>query len=160
MSCKCRLAVDKATTSKDSCESTEVLLARQPHSDRAPGGGTSTRAEGQAREADERAIVCAACAATITSPSHRIVSHGAHEHRFLNPAGLVFHIGCFDQAIGCTIVGPASLEYAWFPGFAWRLALCGQCRVQLGWHFRDDAGDGFFGLILARLRDAGSAPSS
>ncbi len=158
MSCKCRLAVDKATTWDDSCESNQVLLDRQPHPERARVGRPGAGAEVRERERDERAIVCAACAAPITSASHRMVSHGAHEHRFMNPAGLVFHIGCFDQAIGCTIVGPASREYAWFPGFAWRLALCGQCHVQLGWHFRDDAGDGFFGLILARLREADSAP--
>ena len=103
----------------------------------------------------ERRIVCAACGASITSASRRIAAHGSHEHRFMNPAGVLFHIGCFDQAIGCVIVGPASLEYAWFPGFAWRLALCGQCGLQLGWHFRNDAREGFFGLILDRLRDAG-----
>ena len=72
----------------------------------------------------------------------------------MNPGGFLFHIGCFAQAIGCVIVGPASREYPWFPGFAWRLALCGQCGVQVGWHFRSDDGTAFFGLILDRLRDA------
>lgn len=72
----------------------------------------------------------------------------------MNPAGLLFHIGCFDSAIGCRLIGPASLEYAWFPGFAWRLALCGQCGVQLGWHFRNEELAGFYGLILDRLREA------
>jgi hypothetical protein len=77
--------------------------------------------------------------------------HGAHEHRFMNPAGVLFHIGCFSHAIGCTIVGPDSLEYPWFVGFAWRFAMCGACGQHLGWHFRKPAHEGFFGLVLDRL---------
>ena len=93
------------------------------------------------------------CAAAITSQRHRIAVHGSHEHRFVNPAGFLFHIGCFAEAIGCAIVGPSSLEYPWFPGYAWRFALCGQCGRHLGWHFRSDGSEGFFGLILDRMRD-------
>ena len=104
----------------------------------------------ETRERSKHAIVCAACAASITSPNHRIAVQGAHEHRFMNPAGFVFHIGCFAHAIGCTIVGPDSLEYPWFPGFAWRFALCGSCGQHLGWHFRTTR-ESFFGLILDRL---------
>jgi hypothetical protein len=109
--------------------------------------------DGQERASSERALLCAACRATITSERHRIAVHGAHEHRFMNPAGVLFHIGCFALAIGCAIVGPASHEYPWFPGYAWRFALCGQCGQHLGWHFRSEGNDGFFGLILDRIRD-------
>ena len=97
-----------------------------------------------------RPLVCAACGASITTVENRIAVQGAHEHRFLNPAGQVFHIGCFASAIGCTIIGPDSLEYPWFVGFAWRYAMCGSCGQHLGWHFRDGE-SGFFGLILHRL---------
>jgi len=115
-----------------------------------PGSQSSTRGE--------RAIVCAACAGAITRPRHRIAVAGAHEHRFMNPAGCLFHIGCFAEAIGCVVLGPPSLEYPWFPGFAWRFALCAQCRQHLGWHFASDGGDRFFGLILNRLRQTGDPP--
>jgi len=108
----------------------------------------------------ERTIVCAACNATITRPEHRVAVQRAHKHRFMNPAGVLFHIGCFACAIGCTIIGPDSLEYPWFKGFAWRYAMCGACGQHLGWHFRKartrgavDAG--FFGLILDRLGQSG-----
>jgi hypothetical protein len=112
--------------------------------------GPSSDLEDRARS--ERAIVCAACGAAITSPIHRMAIHGAHEHRFMNPAGVLFHIGCFAHAVGCTIIGPDSLEYPWFPGFAWRYAMCGACGQHLGWHFRETREpDGFFGLILDRL---------
>jgi hypothetical protein len=100
----------------------------------------------------EPAIVCAACAAAITSARYRIAMNGSHEHRFMNPAGILFHIGCFSEAIGCAVLGPPSDEYPWFPGYSWRFALCGQCRQHLGWHFRQAGEPGFFGLILNRLR--------
>jgi len=109
----------------------------------------------------ERAIACAACRATITSGEQRLAMHGSHDHRFVNPAGLLFHIGCFAEAIGCRIVGPDSLEYPWFPGFAWRYASCASCGQHLGWHFRTRSSEpgqsqtgsalSFFGLILDRL---------
>jgi len=108
-----------------------------------PGHGTASH--------EEHAVACATCLATVTSTAHRLAVSGSHEHRFVNPAGLLFHIGCFAEAIGCTIVGPDSLEYPWFPGFAWRYAMCASCGQHLGWHFRSDGKLGFFGLILDRL---------
>lgn len=107
---------------------------------------------------EERSVVCAACLATVTSTRHRMAVSGSHEHRFVNPAGLLFHIGCFAEAIGCIVVGPDSLEYPWFPGFAWRYAMCASCGRHLGWHFRSEGNPGFFGLILDRLAEpAGDA---
>jgi hypothetical protein len=107
--------------------------------------------QSHAQARNERAILCATCVATITSPRHRLVVHGFHQHRFMNPAGLPFHIGCFAEAIGCTVVGPDSNEYPWFPGLAWRFALCAACGQHLGWHFRGKGSVAFFGLILDRL---------
>jgi hypothetical protein len=80
----------------------------------------------------------------------------------MNPAGMLFHIGCFGAAPGCRVVGPSSDEYPWFPGHSWRYALCGGCGVHLGWHFQGAEGTGFFGLRLAQLReaDAGDGPAA
>jgi len=103
--------------------------------------------------AREAAIVCASCGNHITRGSERTTVLDSHEHRFMNPAGLLFHIGCFSHAIGCVVIGPPSLEYAWFPGFAWRIARCGQCHDHMGWHFRSASGVGFFGLRFDRLRE-------
>lgn len=112
---------------------------------------SATAAVDDEAKADET-IACAACSAAITGGAHRITVSGSHDHRFVNPAGLTFHLGCFAAAIGCRIVGPDSLEYPWFPGFSWRYAMCGACGCHLGWHFRKSDQDGFFGLILDRLR--------
>jgi hypothetical protein len=91
--------------------------------------------------------------ASATRPRLRVSIHGSHQHRFLNPSGILFHFGCFAEAIGCRVVGPDSHEYAWFPGHAWRFALCASCGQHLGWHFRNGGDGSFFGLILDRLRE-------
>lgn len=101
--------------------------------------------------AREPALLCARCRHTITQERERIAVSGAAEHDVVNPHGFRFHIGCFRHAPGCTPTGDATTEYTWFPGYAWRLAQCGQCRAHLGWHYTAQ-GDSFFGLILDRLR--------
>lgn len=96
-------------------------------------------------------LLCGGCGNPITHPRHRIERGGAHEHGRINPAGFSFHLGCFAAAPGVALLGPPSTEHTWFPGYAWRIALCGACRDQLGWRFQDGGGDVFFGLILGRL---------
>ena len=97
-------------------------------------------------------LVCDACEQLITDVRHRIQVQDAHEHRFMNPGGFLYHIGCFAEAVGCVTVGPDSAEYPWFPGFDWSCAHCGGCGRQLGWRFRDAGGHVFYGLVLDRLR--------
>ena len=106
--------------------------------------------QGKQTDMDKRRFLCAACGRFITTMSHRICRSGAHQHEFSNPFGMVFTIGCFAAAPGCTEIGAATYQHTWFPGFQWRIALCRSCRTHLGWEFQ--ASDkGFFGLILDRL---------
>lgn len=98
---------------------------------------------------------CAACRTVVTSEAAAIAVAGAHQHRFTNPAGLAFEIGCFSAAAGCRVDGEPTLEHTWFAGFAWSYASCANCGAHLGWCFD---GDGrFFGLIFARLVGAMTA---
>src|SRR5438105_4705251 len=90
-----------------------------------PAPGREPRPDPIATARSDAAIVCRACGHLVTAARHRIEVLGAHEHRFMNPGGFLFHIGCFADAVGCVIVGPDSLEYPWFAGFAWRCAHCG-----------------------------------
>ena len=77
---------------------------------------------------------------------------GSHTHTFFNPAGIVFELGCFQGAPGCLVVGEPSFEFTWFPGHTWRIALCRQCQMHLGWLFVNQ--DAFFhALILSKLRE-------
>lgn len=103
----------------------------------------------------EKRLFCAACRHPVTHQDQRIPVQGDHEHRCINPHGIAFHIGCFRAAPGCSAIGAATTEFTWFPGYAWRIALCANCRAHLGWYFQSQD-DYFHGLIVARLTSAGT----
>ncbi len=107
------------------------------------------------RAAGAERLFCAPCGAPITVQSARCEVQGRHEHRCTNPLGVRFNIGCFGSAPGCVTSGAPTLAHTWFAGYAWTIALCGQCRTHLGWHFQSP-GDAFYGLILARLTIRGA----
>jgi hypothetical protein len=98
-----------------------------------------------------RRLCCVHCGKPITDEDQRIIIRSSHRHRFSNPHGLIFQIGCFAAAPGCAQVGAATEEWTWFSGYAWQVALCRSCGIHLGWRYRDASGDGFYGLILDRL---------
>ena len=98
-------------------------------------------------------VVCATCSHVIARKSDRVEIGDSHTHRFTNPYGLEFHIGCFADALGCAISGSPVAADTWFPGFHWQLASCENCRNHLGWYF-DRADEFFYGLILDTIQDA------
>lgn len=100
---------------------------------------------------------CIACGLTITDREQSRLISGRHVHRCTNPAGLTFEIGCFREAPGCTAVGEPTLEWTWFAGCRWQVALCRQCSLHLGWRYTGD--EIFFGLILDRLVECGERVS-
>jgi uncharacterized C2H2 Zn-finger protein len=103
-------------------------------------------------DAEKRKFLrCTECHYVITRKSDRIQINEQHQHVFANPHGYVFHIGCFAQAPGCVIASEETSYFSWFPGYAWQIALCGQCLTLLGWAFRSSESQ-FFGLILDKLK--------
>ncbi|KAA5606471.1 hypothetical protein F1188_06295 [Roseospira marina] len=121
--------------------------------DRPSPPGTQARPGVQNAEGPDRpALLCRACGALVTWPAEAIVVRGAHDHRVFNPAGVVFHIGCFERAPGAHPLGPHSTVFSWFPSYAWTVALCARCRAHLGWRFTGaGAPSVFHALILDRL---------
>ncbi|MEQ9318170.1 MAG: cereblon family protein [Polyangiaceae bacterium] len=104
-------------------------------------------------ERSPKRLVCGRCGHAITTPDARIDVLGRHAHTCINPAGVVFHIGCFQAAAGMTGRGPHVAEHSWFPGYAWQIGLCRGCGAHLGWAFHGAEGARFWGLILARLEE-------
>jgi hypothetical protein len=113
-------------------------------------GHPAAATEPGAADLAEEAIRCRACGQVVTGHEQRLDVGGSQVHTFFNPAGIVFELGCFRRAPGCTASGPMSAEFTWFPDHLWQIVLCRNCRTHLGWHFIS-AEDSFFGLILARL---------
>jgi hypothetical protein len=101
--------------------------------------------------ADEEAwLRCVACGHAIAREKARVEVDGRHVHTFVNPAGHEYTIRCFGEAPGCAGAGDESTFWSWFPGFAWRIALCARCGAQVGWSFRREASV-FWGLIAERV---------
>jgi hypothetical protein len=105
----------------------------------------------EARRAErEPVIVCAACRARVTTPAEGVDVNGAHSHAFVNPAGVLYRIRCFQAAPGAAGLGEPSDYWTWFPGFHWQTCVCRACFEHLGWRFQSSATT-FFGLISERL---------
>ena len=98
-------------------------------------------------------ILCRVCGNRISTLDAIIVVNGQHRHTCTNPAGITFEIGCFSSAPGCLIYGIPTYEYTWFEGYSWSLAFCSRCATHLGWYYQSEE-EGFFGLILNRLRES------
>ncbi len=96
-------------------------------------------------------ILCRFCHAAITSKRDEWVMSGSHQHRFVNPNGFQFLIGCFQRAPGCDIGGPSTDEYSWFKGYVWQTARCSDCGEHLGWFYQNGEANQFFGLIIDKL---------
>lgn len=96
-------------------------------------------------------ILCRFCHAAITSQREQLDVDGRHQHRFINPAGLQFLIGCFRLAPGCDITGTPTDLYTWFSGHSWQNARCSDCGEHLGWFYQSGEEHQFFGLIIEKL---------
>ena len=109
--------------------------------------------EEEEKKGEPARIRCATCGHELTTSEAGISVEGSHRHVKVNPAGLVFHIACFDPTPGVLPVGSPSEEWSWFAGFQWQVALCGHCAIHLGWTF---VGEGqFTALIEGRFESDG-----
>ncbi|WP_146652934.1 cereblon family protein [Labilithrix luteola] len=108
----------------------------------------------EAEHKPEHWLRCAVCHAPVVPANAGISVNGAHEHTFMNPGGLRCVVRCFSSAPGSVPEGPRSTVWTWFPGFAWRAAMCGRCGAHLGWSFHSAKGTAvapFFALLREAL---------
>ncbi len=99
----------------------------------------------------KRTLRCLACGRMIADPDDHVTLQGGHEHVFVNPGGHDYRIRLYHQAPGACPIGPATNFYSWFPGYAWRVLVCGGCGAHLGWDY--GPAPGFVGLIVDRLAE-------
>lgn len=119
----------------------------------APAGDTTPASQ------REEVVLCRTCGVLVSTGRWRISVNGAHEHVVFNPAGRLFRVWCFSEAPGAVAYGPASLDFTWFRGHPWQIALCQGCRSHLGWCFTTAGVPAFYGLSAAALvvREGGTA---
>lgn len=123
---------------------------RQEHGQDLPGS------EVREKIPEPRPLRCRTCGQPVTDDGLRIAVGGQHVHNLFNPMGILFEVGCFAKAPGCRFDGVWTKEFTWFPGHAWRYALCGGCGAHLGWEYRGE-GSGFVGLIVTELTGGDSS---
>ena len=96
-------------------------------------------------------VCCKVCSAVLTRRRFAMTVNGSHAHQCVNPHGFEFHLGCYQEALGCAISGERTHADSWFPGFQWRYATCAECQQHVGWYF-DRSGEHFYGLIFDRIQ--------
>jgi hypothetical protein len=93
--------------------------------------------------------LCAWCHSRVANESDRLDVGGQNEFTFNNPEGVRFEIITFSQTYGCRQSGLPTLEYTWFPGYAWSYCQCAECGQHLGWYYRGPKE--FVGMIKGRI---------
>ena len=122
-----------------------------------PTGKIETADEQKSDDEEEEAhIVCRHCTHFLTQSSNRVSVDGAHTHVFSNPHGYVFEIVCFRNVTGVLHTGIITDDFSWFRGYGWRIAVCGNCRIHLGWGFSGDGREPFHALIVKHIAESRS----
>ncbi len=96
------------------------------------------------------AVRCRVCHSAVTDTDNGIAVNGSHSHIFANPHGYVFEIACYKRAAGCRVMLAPSMEFSWFRGYHWQVAICKTCSNHLGWYFQSSESS-FYGLIQKNL---------
>ena len=106
--------------------------------------------ESETDQREEEVILCGECGHEVTRRRHKTSVDGGFDHSFPNPAGIVYRIGCFEEAEGVGEAGEPSEEFTWFEGYTWQVVVCRSCMTHLGWLYWSGE-HRFYGLILPRL---------
>lgn len=108
--------------------------------------------ENKENNEDEKWLICTICGNQITKKNQKIVINSSHQHTFTNPHGIIYTIRCFSSAPGCLTIGSPTLEYTWFSGYSWQVAICSNCKSHNGWKYSRNSSI-FFGLITDMIKE-------
>ncbi|XP_045467231.1 protein cereblon [Harmonia axyridis] len=99
-----------------------------------------------------RLMLCNHCTMTIADQQDIIVlSKDGIQNNFVNPGGHVYETVTVSYAKNYILTGKPSKKFSWFPGYAWTILQCWQCRNHLGWKFTSNilTPRNFYGLALS-----------
>ncbi|WP_420416579.1 cereblon family protein [Pacificispira sp.] len=113
---------------------------------------TAGKPDSDVERTEDDQLFCAGCGASVTRESLAVVRRDSHEHTVFNPMGQVFTIRCFGEAWSLLSPWAGRGDFTWFPGYQWRVAVCGACGRHIGWRYDLQSGsDRFYGLIRSAL---------
>ncbi|XP_053977543.1 protein cereblon [Hylaeus volcanicus] len=86
---------------------------------------------------DDKIFVCCECNSYIGKRSNMFpMSKEGPQGTYCNPNGIILDTVTLYHAQGLKLSrSPPTTEYTWFPGYAWTIASCNNCGIQLGWKF-------------------------
>lgn len=86
---------------------------------------------------NDKIFVCNQCDAKIGKRSNMLtMSVDGPLGIYCNPAGVIHDIVTLSQAQGLMLSSrTVSLEFTWFQGYGWTIAVCEVCHSHIGWKF-------------------------
>lgn len=98
---------------------------------------------------------CVACGSVVTHSDRIILVAGNTQHQHVNPEGIECDFYTFSSCPGAIALGEATEAHTWFPGYSWRVALCVNCGLHLGWHYellsKTQPPMEFWGILIAHV---------
>ncbi|RDD39935.1 Protein cereblon [Trichoplax sp. H2] len=81
-------------------------------------------------------LSCSTCQSPITDKKNIFsMSMNGPMSSFVNPGGYVHDTFTVRKVSNIVTIGQKSLQYSWFPGYAWTIAQCSSCHQHMGWKF-------------------------
>ena len=117
---------------------------------------TKTKFENSEDKEEERFYLCRQCKNPIAKIGDEVsIGDIPIETMQINPHGYIHEIFTVRSAFDVILAGPPVPADSWFPGYMWRLCLCAQCTLHLGWSYQNYNEDAivFFGLRLGSVKE-------
>jgi len=81
-------------------------------------------------------LVCLNCQTKLADQTSIFsMSTEGPQGTFINPNGHLHETLTLHHAINLSAIGSPSVEYSWFPGYAWTVLVCSSCYSHIGWRF-------------------------
>lgn len=84
---------------------------------------------------EDDAFLCVSCELDVAERDAVFDPGAGPLQLHVNPHGHLHEILTLSAARNLAYYGEETTEFTWFPGYAWRVALCGRCHSHLGWRF-------------------------
>ena len=117
---------------------------------------TKTTPQNDNEEQEERFYLCRQCSNPVAKIGDEVsIGDIPIETMQINPHGYIHEIFTIRSAFHVIIVGSPVPADSWFPGYMWRLCMCAECMLHLGWSYQNynEAAIVFFGLRRGSVKE-------